>query len=101
MKNNISAYAILGGNSPYGDSEMRKNVVEKHFGNSEYDTHIMFKSPEYKELDKKIKDKETDWEMIYRSSSYQGYAKISKDGKVITGAILDNCGIVGVIYIKK
>ena len=97
--NNLSHYAVLGGNTPYDDQEMRKNIVDKHF-EGEYEALIMFESPDYENVSKLYSDS-GNWELLYRSNSYQGYAYISSDKRVIKGAILANFGIIGVIYIKK
>jgi len=91
----------LGGTHPMQDPEMRQKVVEPTLGPN-YDAFIMFKSPQYKQMKDKYPDSVTkDWEQLYRSSNYQGYASVSPDGKVIKAAILDGGGIVGAFYIKK
>jgi hypothetical protein len=91
----------LGGEHPMQDFEMRKKVVEPTLGPN-YNAYIMFKDPEYNQMKAKYPDSVTkDWEQIYRSSNYQGYASVSPDGKVIKASILDGGGIVGAFYIKK
>lgn len=97
-----SAYAYLGGNSNFTDAEMRKNVVEPNLG-KKYDAYIMFEGPkgQYDAMKRKYANDTTGWKNIYRSSSYQGEAYISPDGKVIKAAIFANAGIVGAIYVKK
>jgi hypothetical protein len=95
----FSAYAMYGGEHPYQNFEMKKNVIDKYF-DEDYETFIMFKSPEYKEISKHIDNLER-WKTIYQSSSGQGEAKINPDGNIIKASILDGGGIVGAIYIKK
>jgi len=91
----------LPGAHPMQDHEMRKQVVEPTLGR-DYDAYIMFKDPEYKRMNDKYPHTVTEkWKSLYRSSSYQGYASVSPDGKVIKAAILDRGGIVGAFYIKK
>jgi len=105
--NNVheSYYAMLGGSSPLSDAAMKTKVVEPALGPN-FETVMMFKddslSPRYKQLDAKFPREMTDkWEILYRSDSYQGYAKLSPDGKVIKAAILDGGGISGVFYVKS
>lgn len=91
----------LGGEHPMQDPEMRKKVVEPTLGPN-YDAYIMFKDKEYGQMKSKYPDSVTkNWESIYRSTNYQGYASVSPDGKVIKAAILYQGGIVGAFYIKK
>lgn len=93
----MSYYAVLGGSHPYTDSGMRRNVVDEVFGESNYDVITMWDKG-YDELEKKIG---TDGELLYRSSSYQGYARLSPCRKYIKAAILVTGSIHGVIYVKK
>ncbi len=96
-----SAYAMLGGEHPMQDAEMRKKVVEPNLGPN-YEAVIMFKDSAYKQVAAKYPYAVTEkWKNLYRSSNYQGYAQISPDGKVIKAAILDQGGIVGAYYIKS
>ena len=100
-----SYYSILGGSTPFSDSEMKRKVVEPNLG-SNFETIKMFENnainDRYDELETKFPRQITNnWEVLYRSSSYQGYAKISPDGKVIIAAILDGGGIIGVFYVKS
>jgi len=97
---NTSAYAMLGGSTPYGDAEMRKNVVEKHFGGADYEAFIMFESPTFKVIDDGLRS-DIEWTNIYCSVSGQGYAKICKDKNIIKGSVLTHIGLVGAIYVKK
>lgn len=87
--------------NPYSDVEMRKNVVEKHFGNNEYVTLHQFESPNYQQVERELVVGFEDWKTIYLSASYQGKAKINKEGNVIKASVLTNIGLVGAIYIKK
>lgn len=99
---NEDLMSTLGGERPFGDSEMRKNIVEPNLG-PDYDAYIMFQGPEgqYDQAKQKyVKDMEG-WKQLYRSSNYQGNAYISPDGNVIKAAILGRGGIVGAIYVKK
>lgn len=96
-----SAYAMLGGEHPMQDAEMRKKVVEPNLGPN-YQAVIMFKDSAYKQVADKYPYAVTEkWKNLYRSSNYQGYAQISPDGNVIKAAILDGGGIVGAYYIKS
>jgi hypothetical protein len=100
-----SYYSILGGSHPFSDSAMRNQVVEPNLG-SNFETIKMFENNninnKYDELETKFPRQITNnWKELYRSSSYQGYAKISPDGKVIKAAILDGGGIIGVFYVKS
>ena len=100
-----SHYAMLGGSSPLSDAAMKTKVVVPALGPN-FETVMMFKddsfNPRYKQLEAKFPRKITDeWKVLYRSDSYQGYAKLSPDGKVIKAAILDGGGISGVFYVKS
>lgn len=99
---NESHYAFLGGERPLDDKEMRMQIVEPELGKN-YDAYIMFKGPrgEYDKMKSKYTSGSEKWKTLYRSSSYQGDAKISPDKKVIYASILDGGGIVGAIYVKK
>lgn len=98
---NESQMAMLGGETPYGRYEMVKNIVEPNLGKN-YKTYIMFDEPkgEYDMMKTKYASNTENWKDLYRSSNYQGYAKISPDGNVIRATILDKGGIVGAIYVK-
>ena len=101
----LSHYDVLGGSTPFSDSEMKTKIVEPNLG-SNFETIKMFESgkynPKYRELENKFPNEITsNWEKIYRSNNYQGYAKISPDRKVIEAAILDNFAIIGVFYVKS
>ena len=98
-------YAMLGGSNPLSNAEMKTKVVEPALGPN-FETVEMFKdnsfSPRYKQLDAKFPREMTDkWEVLYRSDSYQGYAKLSPDEKVIKASILGSSGISGVFYVKS
>jgi hypothetical protein len=99
-----SHYAFLGGNSNFTDDEMRKNVVDKVLG-KDYDAYIMFddKAPkgEYDKMIKKYASDTEKWEVIWRSQSYQGEARLSPDKKVIKAKVFGKGGIIGAIYVKK
>jgi uncharacterized protein YxeA len=99
-----SHYAFLGGNSNFTDDEMRKNVVEPVLG-KKYDAYIMFDDSapkgEYDKMKAKYAKNSDSWENIWRSDSYQSYASISQDIKVIKAAVFAKGGIVGAIYVKK
>ena len=100
---NESMYATLGGEHPYTDAEMRRNIVEPNLG-SNYDAYIMFINDEYKFLkDDLVTDFNfpTGWKKLYRSSSDQGEAYLSPQGNVIKASILSGGGIVGAIYVTK
>ena len=84
---------------------MKTKIVEPALGPN-FETVEMFKNnsftPRYKQLDAKFPRAVTDkWKVLYRSDSYQGYAKISPDGKVIKAAVLGPGSIVGVFYVKS
>ena len=105
--NNVheSYYAALGGPSPLSDVAMKTKVVEPVLGPN-FETVMMFKdsssNPRYKQLEAKFPREIIDkWKLLYRSDSYQGYAKLSPDGKVIKATILDDGGISGVFYVKS
>ena len=100
-----SAYAMLGGSNPLTGEAMKTKIVEPALGPN-FETVEMFKNdsftPRYKQLDAKFPRAMTDkWKVLYRSDSYQGYAKISPDGKVIKAAVLGPGSIVGVFYVKS
>ena len=100
-----SAYAMLGGSNPLTGDAMKTKIVEPALGPN-FETVEMFKNnsftPRYKQLDAKFPRAVTDkWKVLYRSDSYQGYAKISPDGKVIKAAVLGPGSIVGVFYVKS
>ena len=100
-----SAYAMLGGSNPLTGEAMKTKIVEPALGPN-FETVEMFKNnsftPRYKQLDAKFPRAVTDkWKVLYRSDSYQGYAKISPDGKVIKAAVLGPGSIVGVFYVKS
>jgi hypothetical protein len=101
----FSYYAILGGSSPFTDREMIKNIVEPNLGPN-FETIKMFEggkyNPKYAELETKFPYEITqDWKLLYRSDSYQGYARISPDGNIIEAGILESFSIQGVYYIKS
>ena len=105
--NNVheSYYAALGGPSPLSDVAMKTKVVEPVLGPN-FETVMMFKdsssNPRYKQLEAKFPREIIDkWKLLYRSDSYQGYAKLSPDGKIIKATILDDGGISGVFYVKS
>jgi hypothetical protein len=105
--NNVdeSYYATLGGSSPLSDVAMKTKIVEPALGPN-FETVKMFKdsnlNPRYKQLEAKFPREIIDkWKLLYRSDSYQGYAKLSPDGKVIKAAILDDGGVSGVFYVKS
>jgi hypothetical protein len=105
--NNVheSYYAALGGPSPLSDTAMKTKVVEPALGPN-FETVMMFKdsssNPRYKQLEAKFPKEIIDkWKLLYRSDSYQGYAKLSPDGKVIKATILDDGGVSGVFYVKS
>ena len=105
--NNVdeSYYATLGGSSPLSDAAMKTKVVEPVLGPN-FETVMMFKdsnlNPRYKQLEAKFPREIIDkWKLLYRSDSYQGYAKLSPDGKVIKATILDDGGVSGVFYVKS
>ena len=105
--NNVdeSYYATLGGSSPLSDAAMKTKVVEPALGPN-FETVMMFKdsssNPRYKQLEAKFPREIIDkWKLLYRSDSYQGYAKLSPDGKVIKATILDDGGVSGVFYVKS
>jgi hypothetical protein len=90
----------LGGETPYGKSEMIKNIVEPNLGKG-YKAYIMFDPEgEYESMKKKYASNTNNWKNLYRSSNYQGYADMSPDGNVIKATILDKGGVVGAIYVK-
>ena len=99
-------YAMLGGETPFINSEMCKKVVEPNLG-KDFDTYIMFdddkeKANKYSKLKKEYPhDITKKWKSLYRSSSYQGHAEISPDGNIISASILGRGGIIGVFYVKK
>ena len=100
---NESMYDTLGGEHPYTDAEMRKNIVEPNLG-SNYDAYIMFTNDEYDFLkDDLVTDFNfpTGWKKLYQSSSNQGVAYLSPQGNVIKASILSRGGIVGAIYVTK
>lgn len=100
---NESMYDTLGGEHPYTDAEMRKNIVEPNLG-SNYDAYIMFTNDEYDFLkDDLVTDFNfpTGWKKLYQSSNYQGEAYLSPQGNVIKASILSRGGIVGAIYVTK
>jgi hypothetical protein len=99
---NEDLMSTLGGERPFGDSEMRKNIVEPNLG-PDYDAYIMFQGPkgQYDQAKQKYVKDMAGWEQLYRSSNYQGNAYISPDGNVIKASILSGGGIVGAIYVKK
>jgi len=102
---NESYYATLGGSSPLSDVAMKTKIVEPVLGPN-FETVKMFKdsssNPRYKQLEAKFPREIIDkWKVLYRSDSYQGYAKLSPDRKVIKAAILDDGGISGVFYVKS
>ncbi len=84
---------------------MKTKVVEPALGPN-FETVMMFKdsnlNPRYKQLEAKFPREIIDkWKVLYRSDSYQGYAKLSPDEKVIKAAILDDGGVSGVFYVKS
>jgi hypothetical protein len=90
----------LGGETPYGKSEMVKNIVEPNLGKG-YKAYIMFDPEgEYESMKKKYASNTNNWKNLYRSSNYQGYADMSPDGNVIKATVLDKGGVVGAIYVK-
>lgn len=97
-----SAYAFLGGNTTFTDDEMQKNIIKPALG-KKYKSYIMFSGPkgEYDKIKAKYAADTSNWKDLWRSRSYQSYAKISPDGKVIKAAIFSKGGIVGAIYIKE
>ena len=100
-----SYYAMLGGSSPLSDVAMKTKIVEPVLGPN-FETVKMFKdsnlNPRYKQLEAKFPREIIDkWKLLYRSDSYQGYAKLSPDGKVIKATILDDGGVSGVFYVKS
>lgn len=99
-----SYYAFLGGNSNFTDEEMRKNVVEPVLG-MDYDAYIRFDDDapkgQYGEMVVKYGADSSKWELIWRSSSYQGEARLSPDKRVIKAAVFSKGGITGAIYVKK
>jgi len=99
---NESHYNILGGDTPLQDFEMRKDIVEPNLG-KRYNVYVMFDGPkgEYDEMKNKYANDTNKWIELYRSSSNQGYARISPNGKVIKASVLSKGGIVGAIYVKK
>lgn len=103
-KLNESHYAFLGGNSNFTDDEMRKNVVDRVLGKN-YDAYIMFddNAPkgEYDKMKAKYASGADKWEVIWRSQSYQGVARLSPDKKVISASVFGRGGIIGAIYVKK
>ena len=100
-----SYYAMLGGSNPLSNAEMKTKVVEPVLGPNFETVAMMTNSvfnPRYNQLDAKFPREMTDkWKVLYRSDSYQGYAKISPDGKVIKAAVLGPGSIVGVFYVKS
>ena len=100
-----SYYAMLGGSNPLSNAEMKTKVVEPVLGPN-FETVVMMTNsvfnPRYNQLDAKFPREMTDkWKVLYRSDSYQGYAKISPDGKVIKASVLGPGSIVGVFYVKS
>ena len=98
-------YAMLGGSNPLSNAEMKTKVVEPVLGPN-FETVVMMTNsvfnPRYNQLDAKFPREMTDkWKVLYRSDSYQGYAKISPDGKVIKASVLGPGSIVGVFYVKS
>lgn len=100
-----SYYDMLGGSNPLTGEAMKTKIVEPALGPN-FETVEMFRNdsfnPRYNQLDAKFPRAMTDkWKVLYRSDSYQGYAKISPDGKVIKAAVLGPGSIVGVFYVKS
>ena len=100
-----SYYDMLGGSNPLSNAAMKTKIVEPALGPN-FETVEMFRNdsfnPIYNQLDAKFPRAMTDkWKVLYRSDSYQGYAKISPDGKVIKAAVLGPGSIVGVFYVKS
>ena len=100
-----SYYDMLGGSNPLSNAAMKTNIVEPALGPN-FETVEMFRNdsfnPRYNQLDAKFPRAMTDkWKVLYRSDSYQGYAKMSPDGKVIKAAVLGPGSIVGVFYVKS
>jgi len=56
---------------------------------------------EYDRMKAKYAANSDRWENIWRSSSYQSYASLSPDKKVIKAAVFGKGGIIGAIYVKK
>ena len=99
-----SHYAFLGGNTNFTDAEMRTNVVDKVLG-KDYNAFIMFDDSapkgQYDKMKAKYADDSDKWEVIWRSSSYQGEARLSPNKKVIKAKVFGKGGIIGALYIKK
>ena len=100
-----SYYDMLGGSNPLSNAAMKTNIVEPVLGPNFETVAMMTNSvfnPRYNQLDAKFPREMTDkWKVLYRSDSYQGYAKISPDGKVIKASVLGPGSIVGVFYVKS
>ena len=94
-------YSYLGGETPYSDSEMRNEIVDKYFHNKNYVAYHQFQDKEYESLKKEFKSELNNWKSIYRSSNYQGHASINPEKNIIVGTILNRGGVMGVIYVLK
>ena len=93
----MSYYSFLGGSTPYTSSQMQSNIVDDIFGKGSYDVISMW-DPGYEDAEVKIRKT---GEIIYRSSNYQGFARLSPCKKFIHAHILIDGGIEAVIYVKK
>jgi len=93
----MSYYSFLGGSTPYTSSQMQSNIVDDILGKGSYDVVSMW-DPGYHHT--KVKAGETG-DIIYRSSNYQGFARLSSCKKFIHAHVLIDGGIEAVIYVKK
>ena len=97
-----SHYAYLGGNTNLTDAEMREKIVKPLLGD-DFDAYVMFEGPagEYEDMVAQWAPDTKGWERVWRSPSYQSYADVSPDGKVVKAAVFRNGGIVGALYVKR
>lgn len=103
---NESMYGMLGGHSPLGDKEMRKEVVEPALG-KDYVAFIMFDDKDYnkqlEDIKKAYNIKNDDWAKagwrnIYSSTSRQGTAWVCPENEIVKASILHKGGVVGALY---
>ena len=94
----FSHYSALGGVTPYNNRDMKRNVVDQIFGESNYDEYHEYDD---KDMYKKVDGLYRKGYQLYLSASAQGSAYISEDGTMIKANILMNGSIKGVMYVMK
>lgn len=89
---------FYGGQTPYTESEMAEKIIAPRWGEDTFYVVHQF-TPSYNKMKMYFVNEGS--KLLYRSSTEQGYAKADEYNNIISGAILKDGAVYGVLFIKK